>query len=408
MLLLLLPIALCGCKGREVTTPTPQMDIEPQYWIRVLLFKDINNCKLEISSAFDIINEQSNLQKQNSPSHFDRIDSPINVQLSPEGLSIAGRTFTNKQTIITPNDPYIFSINGSEYRGKLKLIINPDGSHFDAINMVPLESYLAGVTGAEMPVYWEPEALKAQVIAARTYCLYTKRRFGNNRDWDVSKTAAHQVYHGLSVESTTIWDAVNQTIGMILVYKQDDGTEDIFPAYYSSTCGGHTENSNNVFGESFKPLIGVPCPYCKDVAKPKFFFWPMVRFDKTDVTNKLLQRYEKLRQLGDITDITVVDKTDYEDFSRLTMIKLVGPTGSDFLRAEDFRLAIDSTGRKIRSASFKLVNLEDSWAFLEGRGWGHGVGMCQCGAQGMAREGKTAKQILSHYYPGSKISTIDY
>jgi stage II sporulation protein D len=407
-LLFLLPIALCGCKDRRVTTPTPQMDIESQFWIRVLLFKDINNCRLEFSSAFDVTNEHSNPQKQNSSVHFDRMDSPVNVRSSPEGFNIAGRTFTDEQIIITPSEPHIFNINGSEYRGKLKLITNSETGYFYAINMIPIESYLAGVTGAEMPDYWEPEALKAQVIAARTYCLYTKKRFGNNRNWDVGKTAAHQVYHGLSVESASIWDAVNQTTGRILVCKQADGTEDIFPAYYSSTCGGHTENSKNVFGESFKPLTGVPCPYCKDVAKPKFFFWPMVRFDKTTVKDKLFQRYEKLRQLGDITDITIADKTDYDDFSRLTMIKLHGPTGSDFLRAEDFRLAIDSTGRKIRSASFKLVNLEDSWAFLEGRGWGHSVGMCQCGAQGMARQGKTAKQILLHYYPGAKISTIDY
>ena len=404
----LVSITLCGCKDREVTTPTPQMDIEPQYWVRVLLYNDINNCTLNISSAFVITNADPNSQGQNKSVDFERIDSPINIRKTNDGLTIAGRTFTDNNLIITPDDPYIFNINGSEYRGKLKLIINPDGSSFDAVNMVPLESYLAGVAGAEMPGYWEPEALKAQVIAARTYCLYTKRRFGGNRNWDVRKTAAHQVYHGLSVESAAIWDVVNQTIGMILVCKQADGTEDIFPTYYSSTCGGHTENSNNVFSESFAPLTGVPCPYCKDVAKPKFFFWPMVRFDKAVIANKLFQRYEKLRRLGNITDIEVADKTDYGDFSRLTMIKLTGPAGSDFLRAEDFRLSIDSTGRKIRSACFVLTDLEDSWAFLEGRGWGHGVGMCQCGAEGMARQGKTAKEILSYYYPGSKISTIDY
>jgi stage II sporulation protein D len=134
----------------------------------------------------------------------------------------------------------------------------------------------------------------------------------------------------------------------------------------------------------------------------------MVSYDKAVVTNKLFRRYEKLKRLGGITNIEVAEKTDYGDFSRLTMIKLTGPAGSDFLRAEDFRLSIDSTGRKIRSASFELTDLENRWAFLEGRGWGHSVGICQCGAEGMARQGKTANEILSYYYPGSKISTIDY
>ena len=385
------------------------MDIDPQYWVRVLLLNDVKNCTLHISSAFSIDNVDPNLQTQVQLAGLDRLENPINIRLIDNEITISGRTFPNKEIIISPDEPYVFNLNGRNYRGKLKLITSPDGSSFDAMNIVPIESYLAGVAGAEMPDYWEPEALKAQVIAARTYCLYTKKRFGSNRNWDVGKTAAHQVYLGVSAESAAIWNAVNQTTGMVLTCKQNDGTEDIFPAYYSSTCGGHTENSKNVFGESFEPLTGVPCSYCKDVAKPKFFFWPMAQFDKPEVTNKLFQRYEKLKQLDDITDISVAGESDCGDFSRLTMIELLGSNGNkEFLRAEDFRLAIDSTGRKIKSACFQLVDLDDSWAFLSGRGWGHGVGMCQCGAEGMAREGKTARQILSHYYPGSKILTIEY
>ena len=409
IIILLLFIILGGCKQRKVTTATPQMDIEPQYRIRVLLFNDINNCSLKITSPFSITCNDPNLQAPSQPAQFDQFKSPISIQLIDGEITIAGTTFTHDQIIVSPDDPYVFNLNGSDYRGKLKLIINPDGSSFDAINLVPLESYLAGVAGAEMPDYWEPEALQAQVIAARTYCLYTKRRFGSNRHWDMKKTAAHQVYLGLNSESSAIWNAVNETSGMVLTCKQADGTEDIFPTYYSSTCGGHTENSENVFSDSFEPLIGVPCPYCKDVSKLKFFFWPMVQFDKTYVKDKLLQRYETLQNLVEITDITIAKQSDYSDFSRVTMVKLLGSSGkTDFLRAEDFRLAIDSTGRKIKSASFQFVDLDENWAFLSGRGWGHGVGMCQYGAEGMARQGKTAEQILYYYYPHSKILKIDY
>jgi stage II sporulation protein D len=223
------------------------------------------------------------------------------------------------------------------------------------------------------------------------------------------KTAAHQVYRGVREEYTQIWDAVNQTKGQVLVCKQSDGTENIFPTYYSSTCGGHTENSKNVFGDSFEPLIGVPCPYCKNVARPNMFIWPMIQFDNTYVIKRLLTRYPNLKHLGKITNIESVEPSNYENFSRLTKIKLHGSNGkSDFLRAEDFRLAIDPTGRKLQSAICRIVKRGDKWEFSSGRGWGHGVGMCQCGAQGMARQGKNAKQILYHYYPDSKISTIDY
>ena len=223
----------------------------------------------------------------------------------------------------------------------------------------------------------------------------------------MKQTAAHQVYRGLSAESSQNWQAVNETKGQVISCKQSDGHEDIFPAYYSSTCGSHTENSKNVFGDSYETLIGVPCPYCQDVAKPKFFFWPMIQFDKTYVTDRLLKRYSKLEQLGEITNVTVVGQSDYGQYSRLTKIKLIGSTGkSDFLRAEDFRLAIDPTGRKLRSTMCQIVELDDNWAFFSGRGWGHGVGMCQCGAQGMARNSKNTKQILSYYYPSSKIISI--
>jgi stage II sporulation protein D len=164
-----------------------------------------------------------------------------------------------------------------------------------------------------------------------------------------------------------------------------------------------------VFGDSFGPLTGVPCPYCKDVAKPKFFFWPMIQFDKADMLTKLLQKYPKLKQLGEIINISTADQSNYGEFSRLTKVKLLGSTNkSDFLKAEDFRLTIDPTGRKFKSTICQIVKWGDKWIFSSGRGWGHGVGMCQCGAEGMARNGKNAKKILSYYYPDSKILTIEY
>jgi len=385
------------------------MDIEPQFWVRVLLLDDVEVCRLKITSPFSIINEDPDPRTQTKEVRFEKIDGPISIKLTEGRITIAGQTFPNDELTIFPDAPYIFNLNNSDYRGKLKLIINSDGSSFDVINLVPPEPYLAGVVGAEMPYYWEPEALKAQAIAARTYCLYIKKQFGGKRAWDMRKTAAHQVYRGVSVESAQIWNAVNQTKGKVLVCNQTDGTNDIFPTYYSSTCGGHTENSKNVFGDSFEPLTGVSCPYCQDVAKPKFFFWPMIQYDKADVTTKLLQRYPKLKLLGEITNISPAGQSDYGEFSRLTKVKLLGSAGkSDFLRAEDFRLTLDPTGRKLKSTICQIVKWSDKWAFLSGRGWGHGVGMCQCGAQGMARQGKNAEQILSYYYPGSEISIIDY
>ncbi len=402
---LLLLTILAGCKARQLARPTPQMDIEPQFWVRVLLLDDVTDCTLKIASPFSVINFDP--LRGGVRNYFDRVNVPLRAEMSASTITIAGQPLTSSEAIIFPGAPYIFNLNGDDYRGKLKLVINPDGSSFDAVNLVPLEPYLAGVVGAEMPDYWEPAALKAQAIAARTYCLYIKKRFGGNRAWDVRKTQASQVYLGVRAESAQIWDAVNRTYGHVLVCKHRDGTEDIFPAYYSSICGGYTEDSKHVFGDSFEALVARRCPYCKDVAKHRFFYWPTVQFDKAYVTARLLQRYPKLKQLGEITNIVPARQSKYGKFSRLTLVKLVGSNGkSDFLRAEDFRLTIDPSGRKLQSTVCQVVNMGDKWEFLAGIGYGHGVGMCQCGAQGMARKGETAEQILFHYYRGSKIVRV--
>jgi stage II sporulation protein D len=405
----LLLIILGGCKARQLARPTPQMDIEPQFWVRVLLLDDVTDCKLKISSPFNIDMKDN---PKAASDHFSPVHSSIQVSISEGRITIGSQHFASNEVIISPNEPYIFNLNDDDYRGKLKLITNPDGKSFDAVNLVPLEPYLAGVVRAEMPDYWEPEALKTQATASRTYCLYIKKRFGGKRNWDVRRTQANQVYLGVKAESVQVWDAVNKTYGQVLVCKDSAGTEDIFPTYFSSVCGGYTENSKGVFGDSFDTLTSVACPYCKDVAKPNTYYWPMVQFDKAYVTERLHKRYPKLKQLGNITNITAEKQSDYEGasgkYSRLTQIKLLGSNGkSDFLRGEDFRLSVDPSGRKIRSAIFQIVNLsDDKWTFSSGRGFGHGVGMCQCGAQGMARTGKQAEEILGFYYRGSKTIRI--
>jgi stage II sporulation protein D len=392
-----------GCREREVARRTVQMDAAERFWIRVLLVNNTTSCTVKVGSGFSIFNGEANIREVG----VEGSGGPMQVSTYPGGISMGGHRIDGEEVIVSPDEPHIFELNGLAYRGKLKLVINAGDNSFDAINLVPLEPYLAGVLGAEMPHYWEPAALEAQAIAARTYCLHIKKRFGGNRKWDVRRSQANQVYLGVGAEAVQVWEAVNKTWGQVLVCKDSEGIERVFPAYYSSTCGGYTENSQRVFGDSFEALIGVSCPYCRDVARPGFFFWPMAEFDKRTVSSKLLERYPKLEQLGEIETIVAAGQSNYGDFSRLTSVKLVGSRGkSEFLRAEDFRLAIDPTGRKLRSTTFQIVDRGDKWAFLSGRGYGHGVGMCQCGAQAMARAGKRARAILSHYYPGSKIVSV--
>ncbi len=220
-------ITFAGCTERQLVRPTPQMDIEPQFWIKVLLLENTGECTLMPSSSFSIID----MQQQTTLARFGEHNEPLKINLSDGKISIAGKVFAAEKIIIFPDNPYIFNLNGCEYRGKLAIILKPDGKSFEAVNLVPLEPYLAGVIGAEMPDYWESAALKAQAIAARTYCLYIKKRFGNNRNWDVKKTQTNQTYHGVSAESAIIWRIIQKTYGQVLTCKLPDGTEGIFPAY---------------------------------------------------------------------------------------------------------------------------------------------------------------------------------
>jgi stage II sporulation protein D len=409
-------VLLRGCEGRITIRPTPQMNIESRFWVRVLLLNDATECTIEVPSAFRIAPADPGPGTPEGELTMELLAEPTRIGLVDGQLMLGPTPLAGKEVVLSPEPPYIFGLNGQKYRGKLKLIANRDGRSFDAINLVPLEPYLAGVVGEEMPNYWEPQALRAQAITARTYCLFSKNRFGANRSYDVSRTQSSQVYGGLGAESAQVWDAVNSTRGQVLIAPErieskspvparpTCGIPGLFPAYYSSSCGGHTSSSEEVFGDSFGPLKGVPCPYCKDVAKPGLFYWPMAQFDRETVTKQLFERYPKLEPLGQIVDLAAIEESCYGPYSRLRRIRLTGMTGkTDTLRAEDLRLALDPTGRKIKSAICRIVPWGNGWAFIAGRGWGHGVGLCQCGAEGMARLGSDAQSILQYYYPGAEI-----
>jgi stage II sporulation protein D len=421
------------------------MGIESRFWIRVLLLDNVAECTIEVPSAFRLSATDPSPGTQADQPQTEPLRSPTKITLAGGQLLLDTAPLADKEVVLSPEPPYLFGLNSHKYRGRLKLVVNRDGKSFDAINLVPLEPYLAGVVGAEMPTYWEPQALRAQAIAARTYCLFIKNRFGTNRSYNVSRTQASQVYGGIGAESSQVWDAVNSTCGQILISPEprpeagavsdfglgsksrvttvriaDDRRKSnpqsaiinpqfrgLFPAYFSSTCGGHTTGGEEVFGDSFAPLKGVPCPYCKDVAKLGLFYWPMATFERTTVTKQLLEKYPKLSVLGEIADLAAIEESCYGSYSRLTRIRLTGTTGrTDTLRAEDLRLALDPSGRKIKSTICRIVPWGNGWAFVSGRGWGHGVGMCQCGAEGMARLGRDAEAILRHYYSGAEIVNV--
>jgi stage II sporulation protein D len=387
-----------GCRKRDLPHPVVGVSDIEKPLIRVLLFNKIKECTLKSRSGFSIANGHINVS-----AHFVSSGSSISVSLVDGKLSV-GESILGNDISVTPDGSYVLAVNNNYYRGKLRFKVNDDGNSFKVINELSVEPYLYGVVGAEMPSYWESEALSAQAVASRTYCLYIKERFGVNREWDVRRTQASQVYRGVSAESITVRSAVDQTNGMVLVYTHANGKEDIFPTYYSSTCGGFTENSKNVFGDSFGPLQGVTCDYCKKVARSNYLRWPAFEIDVAEASSKLISRYSSLKQLGKVRDIVEIDVSKHGNQRRINRFKIIGQNGkSDWLRGEDLRLTLDPTGMKFKSTSCKIEKRGGKFRFYSGKGFGHSVGMCQCGGEAQGRKGKSFDKILGYYYPGSWI-----
>ena len=313
-------VVSAGCRRRIKTETTVGMDSPEQTWIRVLLFGNLRRCTVASENGFLVEDAQNGITAEFGT------NKPLPVLLLKERILIGEHVF-GRDIVIKPNDPYVFYVNKDGYRGYLQLRLQDDKSALEAINHVPIESYLLGVVGAEMHSYWEPEALKAQAVAARTYCLFIKNQFGQHRNWDVSKNQSSQMYNGLKAETASVKQAVLQTAGQVLVCPHADGEELLFPTYYSSSCGGHTENANNVFGpngENLEALSGVECPYCKDIARQSNFNWEPVTFTIEQISEKLTERYASLKKLETIVDLEITQR-GYLD--RVTRVRLIGKNG---------------------------------------------------------------------------------
>ncbi|GBF78386.1 stage II sporulation protein D [Paenibacillus sp. 598K] len=260
----------------------------------------------------------------------------------------------------------------------------------ERVERVPLELYVRGVLAGEMPVDFELEALKAQAIAARTYIVKQLAAGGSGgvKGGDVSDTVADQVYVPLrqlgdrwpeeeSAQALAkLTRAVQETRGLIMTYNGQP-----IEASFFSTSNGYTENSEDYWTQSL--------PYLRSVASP----WDEAlspRYEQA-VTLTLAEFRRKLGvRKGAEREMKVLEQTEGRRVKRMSI------GGKTF------------TGRQVRE-KLGLASSQFVWSTGDGEitfttyGYGHGVGMSQWGANGMALAGKQAKEILQHYYTGVKI-----
>ncbi|WP_247216854.1 SpoIID/LytB domain-containing protein [Synechococcus sp. C9] len=306
-----------------------------------------------------------------------------------QGGQVVLHTFRGRDLWVRPTDNSFVFISDDWYRGRLRLVARPDG--LLAVNHVPLEEYLYSVVGSEMYPFWPLEALKAQAVAARSFILFRLRRPADP-DFDVGRTVTWQAYKGYSRESDSTREAVTATTGQVVTYRGQ-----IIEAVYHAASGGHTENVEDIWSAPRPYLRGVP-----DFDQEA----PVYSWQKT-FTQAELSRL--LPGVGQVTSLTPVRTTPQ---GRVVEMRVTGTTGTKTFTGSELRRLLDLrstlfqvTPTRGDVASTNPVNAPDGSFEFQGRGFGHGLGMSQWGAFGLAQRGYNYQQILQYYYQGTEINS---
>ncbi|HMV45331.1 MAG TPA: SpoIID/LytB domain-containing protein [Leptospiraceae bacterium] len=280
-----------------------------------------------------------------------------------------------------------FSLRDIPYRGELEIIPEVNSGKFIFVNKVPMEDYLMGVVPAEMPSSWPLEALKAQAVAARTYAVDSILAAPNST-YHVESTTQSQVYGGIKRETVRSNQAVRETVGEILIFQNKPAR-----TFYHSNSGGKTESPEFVWGYTgLNYLVAIDSPHCKLADN---FQW------KITLTRNQMQEKLKSLELEEIKNIRI---SEYTPSGRAKTLEVEGKEKVVTMNAVDFRRAIGQT--VMRSLLFD-IDLEEDTFKIKGQGFGHGVGMSQWGSKGMAENNYDYKEILSFYYKGTDMVTID-
>ena len=263
------------------------------------------------------------------------------------------------------------------------VVITSDPGGMTVVNHVPLESYLVGLVNGEIDSKWPSEAVKAQVVAARTFALY--RMQADEALYDVRGDTGDQVYHGAGGEDESAAKAVKATRGMAIYY---DG--DLVPAFYHSSCGGRTADAKDVWGTPHPALKSVICGDCGDAPRSG---WRVV-MESREIQGILQRLYPGI---GTVRRFGVHRRSPD---GRVSVLFFDTDTGSTLLDSGDFRREAGYT--RLPSTLFVMSGAGGKVVFA-GRGYGHGVGLCQWGSRGAALKGWDYRRILKKYYTGVEI-----
>jgi stage II sporulation protein D len=307
------------------------------------------------------------------------------------------------------NSPFVVW-NGKRYRGELAITATDSGQL--VVNRLPMDDYLRGVVPLEIGNRTAAEfaAVQAQAVAARTYAY---KHLNDGRAFDMYSTVQDQVYGGVDAEKPQADSAIATTRDIVVLYAGQP-----ISTPYSSTCGGSTAAVSEVW------YAQPDEPYLRPVSdripgSDRFYCDPSPRFNWTQnfdgpglraVMEKYLATYTNAPKagVGRIIDIRELGRTPS---GRVESLEIRTDSGSYRLRGNDTRFVLrDPKGAIMNSTNFSFTKEhaggEISRLNITGRGYGHGIGMCQWGAIGRARAGQDYRTILETYYRGTTVGRI--
>jgi stage II sporulation protein D len=363
LFIVLTVLSSCAPSKKFLLKKGKRIGIDKSY-VRVLIDKSSDRCIISSDSRMKIAEIKSR-----------------NIKYDGKGRSIYFYPEMIEHPIIIESWQSPLSVNGKRYRGMIELH-NVLGKIY-VINILRIDEYLFSVVPSEILSSWDMESLKAQAVTARTYAYYHMMK---KKDllYDVDATNNFQLYKGIAVETERTSKAVEETSGEILTYKNQP-----IIAYFHSTCGGRTIDDKFVWdGNDLEYLTGIKCSFCKES--------PVYSWD-TKLTLYEMRRFlrREYKGVGTITGISFRKRE-----GRVVSVVIRHRNGIIKLSGNNFRLLFPD--KKIKSLLF-VARKTKRGLILHGHGWGHGVGMCQWGAKGMAESGADYKEILKYYYKGVNI-----
>lgn len=454
-ILLIFTLLLAATTGLASSGDLPSEPIKYKTEVRVKLLPAGLSFSATIKGNYEIVNLDNNtLVPYLSAATFSIVNGKVSLKVDDETIS-STKGFSINETVENETNEVEISkiltasgVANARYRGSFDIL--PAQTVSLLINRLGMEKYVRGVVPSEMPSSWPMEALKAQAIAARSYAF--KQTQYNKPGVYLEMTVASQVYGGITKETVRTNQAVKETGDMYATYDNVP-----IHAFFHSSSGGHTENSENVWSSKVPYIRAVVDPYDKH-PKNSHYGWETTGqastiSQKLKLTSDQILTGIKITERGPSSSAKQVSASVYNKTTKASSTISIVPnliSTPDSLRSffgtslksikfnvypdseVNIKMADGTVKKTTNLVGYKLQNRDGSTSYIEdlnipvrkstetvtvktrpltyrfkGDGWGHMLGMSQWGAYGMAEAGFSYDQIIKHYYTGVQIKKLE-